>query len=70
VHQSGICDEQPVSGRTDAFLCVAKGLGEGVNPGDIPAIGLGLKGTVIALVTASDPANVQRLLVEQLDRLP
>jgi hypothetical protein len=70
VHQSGICDEQAVAGRADAFLCAAKGLGDGVKPGDIPAIGLGLKGTVVALVTASDPNNVQQLLVTQLDRLP
>ena len=70
VHQSGICDEQAVAGRADAFLCAAKGLGDGVKPGDIPAIGLGLRGTVVALVTASDPNNVQQLLVTQLDRLP
>jgi hypothetical protein len=70
VHDSGICDEQPVAGRPDAFLCAAKGLGEGIAPGDIPAIGLAVKGTVVALVTASDPDNVQQLLVKQLDRLP
>jgi hypothetical protein len=70
VHDSGICDEQTVAGRPDAFLCAAKGLAEGVSPGDIPAIGLGLKGTIVALVTASDPGAVQQLLVKQLDRLP
>jgi hypothetical protein len=69
VHDSGICDPQPVSGRPDAFVCAAKGLG-GVSPGDIPAIGLGLRGTVVALITATDPTNVQQLLVKQLDRLP
>jgi hypothetical protein len=70
IHDTGICTESTVSGRADAFLCTPKDLGEGVNPGDLPAIGLGLKGTIVALVTVSDPATVQHLLGRQLDRLP
>jgi hypothetical protein len=45
-------------------------VGEGVNPGDIPAIGIGLKGTIVALVTVPDPTVMQQLLGKQLDRLP
>jgi len=70
IHDTGICTESTVSGRADAFLCTPKDLGEGVNPGDLPAIGLGLKGTIVALVTVSDPVTVQQLLGRQLDRLP
>ena len=70
INVSGICDERAVSGHADAYLCAAKDLGQGVNPGDIPAIGVGAKGTIVALVTASDPTVVQQLLVKQLDRLP
>jgi hypothetical protein len=69
VHDSGICDETTVPGRPDTFLCAAPGLSDGT-AADIPAIGLGVKGTVVALVTASDPTKVQQLLVAQLDRLP
>ena len=70
IHDTGICTESTMAGRADAFLCTPKDLGEGVDPGDIPAIGLGLKGTIVALVTVSDPTVVQQLLGQQLDRLP
>jgi hypothetical protein len=70
IHDTGICTESTMAGRADAFLCTPKDVGEGVNPGDIPAIGIGLKGTIVALVTVPDPTVMQQLLGKQLDRLP
>jgi hypothetical protein len=70
IHDTGICTESTMTGRADAFLCTPKDVGEGVNPGDIPAIGIGLKGTIVALVTVPDPTVMQQLLGKQLDRLP
>jgi hypothetical protein len=70
LHDTGICTESTMAGRADAYVCTPKDLGEGVDPGDVPAIGLGQKGTIVVLVTVSDPTVVQQLLGKQLDRLP
>jgi hypothetical protein len=66
LHDTGICTESTMAGRADAYVCTPKDL----DPGDVPAIGLGLKGTIVALVTVDDPTVVQQLLGRQLDRLP
>src|SRR5690349_13683707 len=66
LRDEGTCEEQPVPGRHNAYLCV-----NAKPPANDVVASLGAKGTVMAIVGApGGAAYVTTLLVEQLDRLP